>query len=350
MTGGTGSQKPLQSQPRRGDNLLRAIIESLLDELELTKYYRDLGQQLKFFEQLEQKLGFKRGDIDAARRIVADRIEAHLRQHDIEVSEAERQQLLEGLFAELLGFGPLKPLLADESITEIMVNGPYTIFVEREGKLEEVNLSFENDAHLMRIINRILEPLGRCPDESSPIVDARLADGSRVHVIIPPLSLVGPTLTIRRFPKFTLTFDHFVAFGALTGDMVDFLRACVKGRLNLIIAGGVGSGKTTLFNRIAETIPAEERIVTIEETAELRFQHKHVVALESRPPNAEGKGGITMRDLVITCRRMRPDRVLIGELDGPEVLEVLRLMDTGLDGSMTTIHANSPQEALDIFI
>jgi pilus assembly protein CpaF len=347
MPDGTSSRKPLQPQPERGSNLLRAIIESLLDELELTKHYQDPDRQLEFFEQLEQKLGFERGDVDTARGIVADRLEAYLRQHAIEISEAERQQLLEGLCAELLGFGLLEPFLADESITEIMVNGPHTIFVERQGRLEEVDLSFENDAHLMRIINRILEPLGRRPDESSPIVEARLADGSRVHVIIPPLSLVGPTLTIRKFPKFTLTFERLVAFGTLTEDMVDFLRACIAGRLNLIIAGGVGSGKATLGNRIAEFIPAEERIVTIEETAELRFRHKHVVALESRPPDAEGKGGVTLRDLVITCRRMRPDRVLIGELLGSEVLEVLRLMDMGFEGTMSSIHANSPQEALE---
>jgi len=246
-----------------------------------------------------------------------------------------------------IDFGPLEELINDDTISEIMVNGPHNVFIERRGRLEKVSLSFESDDHLRSIIERIVSPLGRCPDESSPIVVARLADGSRVHVIIPPLALVGPTLTIRKFSKYVLTFDNLLAFGALNEDMADFLKACVKARLNILVAGGVNSGKTTLLNVIASTIPAEERIVTVEEMAEFRLMHEHVVALESRPPNIEGKGGVTVRDLVITCLHMRPDRILVGELNGPEVLEVLRLMDKGHDGTMTTVHADSPQEALE---
>jgi pilus assembly protein CpaF len=243
--------------------------------------------------------------------------------------------------------GPLEELINDDTVSKIMVNGPHNIFVERKGKLEEVNLSFESNDHLMRVIAGILSPLGCRPDESSPIVEARLPDGSRVHVVIPPLALVGPTLTIRKSPKGVLTFDNLLAFGTLNEDMADFLKACVKARLNIIVAGGVNSGRTTMLNIIASTIPAEERIVTIEDVAELRLQQKHVVSLESRPANVEGKGAITVRDLVITCMHMRPDRILVGELNGSEVFEVLRLMDKGYEGTMTTISADSPQEALE---
>lgn len=246
-----------------------------------------------------------------------------------------------------IDFGPLKELVDDDSVSRIMVNGPYDVFVERRGKLGKVDLSFESDDHLMRVIECILEPLGRHLDESSPIVVARLADGSRLHVISPPLALNGPTLTIRRFPEQILTFDHLLTFGTLSGDMADFLKACVKAYLNIIVAGGVNSGKTTMLNMIASTIPAEDRIVTVEERAEFRLKHPHVVALESRPPNIEGKGGITVRDLVITCMHMRPDRILVGELGGVEVLEVLRLMDKGYEGTMATIFANNPPEALE---
>jgi pilus assembly protein CpaF len=246
-----------------------------------------------------------------------------------------------------IDFGPLKELFNDDTVSEIMVNGPHNVFVERGRTLEKVSLSFESDDHLMRVISGIVSPLGGHIDESSPIVEARLADGSRVHVVVPPLALNGPTLTIRKFPRRVLTFENLLAWGTLNEDMADFLKACVKARLNIIVAGGVNSGKTTLLNMIASAIPADERIVTIEEMAELRLPQEHVVTLESRPPNIKGKGAITIRDLVLTCQKMRPDRILIGELNGPEVLEVLRLMDKGYDGTITTIFANRSQEALE---
>jgi len=246
-----------------------------------------------------------------------------------------------------IDFGPLEELVHDDTVSEIMVNGPHNVFVARGRKLEKISLSFESDDHLKRVIDRILSPLGGRLDESSPMVEARLPDGSRLHAIIPPLSLSGPTLTIRKFPKQSITFENLIAWGSLSQDTADFLKACVKARLNIIVAGGVNSGKTTLMNIIASAIPAEERIVTVEGMAELRLPQEHVVTLESRPPNIEGKGAITIRDLVLSCQRMRPDRVLIGELSGPEVLDVLRLMDKGYDGTVTTVFANSPQEALE---
>jgi pilus assembly protein CpaF len=246
-----------------------------------------------------------------------------------------------------IDFGLLKELVDDDAVSKIMVNGSQDIYVERGGKLEKVPLSFENNDQLIRLINQILSPLGCHLDEGSSMAVARLPDGSRLYAIIPPLSLVGPTLTIRKFPKKALTLDNLLAWGALNEDIADFLKACVKARLNIIVAGGVNSGKTTLVRIIASTIPAEERIVTIEERAEFRLQHEHVVTLESRPPNIEGKGAVTVRDLVIACPHMLPNRVLIGELSGPEVFEVLRLMDKGYDGTMASVFANSPQETLE---
>lgn len=244
-------------------------------------------------------------------------------------------------------FGLLTELYADDSIDEIMVNGPFQVYVERKGKLEQRDLFFKDTEALMRTIEGILSPLGERIDESSPVVQARLGDGSRVHVIIPPLALTGPTLTIRKLSSGVLTLNHLLTFGTLTEEMADFLRACVQARLNILIAGNVGSGKTTLLNTIAATIPDDERIVTLEETTEYRLPQKHVVALESRPPNIEGKGAVTLRDLVMTCPHMRPGRIVIGELHGREVFEVLRLMDRGYNGTMATLHADSPQDALE---
>jgi len=245
-----------------------------------------------------------------------------------------------------IDFGPLTEFYNDDTVNGIMVNGPYDAYVERR-QLEKVNLTFRDNEHLMQVIDQILSPLGVRVDESSPIATARLADGSRLLVIIPPLALNGPTLTIRKFPKHVLTFERLLSWQSLTEDMADFLKACVKARLNIVVAGGVASGKTTLANTIASAIPAQERIITIEEMAEYRLPQAHVVSLESRPANVEGKGAITVRDLVITCQQMRPNRILTGEMNGPEVLEVLRLMDKGYDGTMTIIFANSPQEALE---
>jgi pilus assembly protein CpaF len=236
--------------------------------------------------------------------------------------------------------------LADESVSEIMVNGPDKVFVERKGKLAKTNILFEDNEHVMRVIDRIVSPLGRRIDESSPYVDARLPDGSRVNAIIPPLALNGPTLTIRKFEKDPLTIDDLVSFGSLSPETGEFLKACVKGRLNIIVSGGTGSGKTTLLNVLSSFIPEDERIITVENAAELQLRQEHVVTLESRPPNIEGKGEVTIQDLVVNTLRMRPDRIVVGECRAGEALDMLQAMNTGHDGSLTTAHANSPRDTL----
>ena len=262
------------------------------------------------------------------------------------LSRGERLQLVDDISNELLGLGPLEPLLQNDSITEIMVNGPRQIFIEQKGKLKLTDVHFYDNAHLMNIIERILTPLGRRVDESSPLVDARLADGSRVNIIIPPLSLVGPTVTIRKFSKKALSIQDLVNFGTLSEDMGVFLDACVKARLNILVSGGTGSGKTTTLNVLSSFIPHTDRIVTIEDAAELRLQQVHVVTLESRPANLEGHGAITIRDLVRNALRMRPDRIIVGEVRSGEALDMLQAMNTGHDGSLTTAHANTPRDVL----
>ncbi|NJN19293.1 MAG: CpaF family protein [Oscillochloris sp.] len=262
------------------------------------------------------------------------------------VSERERNRLARYAQAELLGLGPLEPLLADETITEIMVNGPNAVWVERAGKIELTNSSFINDEHIRRIIDRIISPLGRRCDETTPMVDARLPDGSRLNAIIPPLCLNGPTLTIRKFFKKPLTSTDLVARGAATTEMIEFLRACVQGHLNVIVAGGTGTGKTTMLNLLSSFIPDNERIITIENAAELQLQQRHVVTLETRPANLEGRGEIAIRDLMVNALRMRPDRIVVGECRSGEALDMLQAMNTGHDGSMTTLHANSPRDAI----
>ena len=262
------------------------------------------------------------------------------------LTRGERQQLVDDISNELLGLGPLEPLLQNDSITEIMVNGPHQIFIEQSGKLKLTSVRFYDNAHLMNIIERILTPLGRRVDESSPLVDARLADGSRVNIIIPPLSLVGPAVTIRKFSKKALSIEDLVRFGTLSESMGQFLDACVKARLNILVSGGTGSGKTTTLNVLSSFIPATDRIVTIEDAAELRLQQQHVVTLESRPANLEGTGAITIRDLVKNALRMRPDRIIVGEVRAGEALDMLQVMNTGHDGSLTTAHANSPRDVL----
>jgi pilus assembly protein CpaF len=283
---------------------------------------------------------------DEVRHTIEEMYDQILAQEGTILTRQERQRLFEQIVAEILGFGPLEPLLADESITEIMVNGPHRVFIERQGKLEKVKISFESDEHLMRIIDRIVSPLGRRIDESSPYVDARLPDGSRVNAIIPPLALNGPTLTIRKFSKTPLTVDDLIRFGSITPEAMEFLNACVNARLNVIVSGGTGSGKTTLLNILSGFIPGDERIVTVENAAELQLRQEHVVTLESRPPNIEGKGEVTIRDLVINCLRMRPDRIVVGECRGGEALDMLQAMNTGHDGSLTTLHSNSPRDTL----
>jgi pilus assembly protein CpaF len=308
--------------------------------------YRDLKGRIqeKLIAELDPAMDITQtGEV---RSTIEEMFETILMEESIVLSRSERRRLFEQIVAEILGLGPLEPLLADDSITEIMVNGPKNIYVERDGKIDRTNASFESDEHLMRIIDRIVAPLGRRIDESSPLVDARLPDGSRVNAVIPPISLVGPTLTIRKFSRIPLTIQDLIDFGSITPEAVEFLRAAVIARINIVISGGTGSGKTTLLNVLSGFIPNEQRIVTIENAAELQLRQEHVVTLESRPPNIEGKGEITVRDLVINTLRMRPDRIVVGECRGAEALDMLQAMNTGHDGSLTTAHSNSPRDSL----
>jgi pilus assembly protein CpaF len=283
---------------------------------------------------------------DDVRRTIQDLFEQILTEENIVLSRPERARLFEQIAAEILGLGPLQTLLEDDTITEIMVNGPKNIYIERKGKLHRVPITFESNEHVMRIIDRIVAPLGRRIDESSPYVDARLQDGSRVNAVIPPISLVGPVLTIRKFSKNPITIEQMIQFGTLTNEAMQFLKACVEARLNIVISGGTGSGKTTLLNVLSGFIPDDERILTIENAAELQLRQEHVVTLESRPPNIEGRGEVSIRDLVMNALRMRPERIIVGECRGGETLDMLQAMNTGHDGSMTTAHANTPRDAI----
>jgi len=280
------------------------------------------------------------------RRTIQDLFEQILAEENIVLSRPERARLFEQIAAEILGFGPLQPLLEDDTITEIMVNGAKNIYIERKGKLHRVPVTFENNDHVMRIIDRIVAPLGRRIDESSPYVDARLPDGSRVNAVIPPISLVGPVLTIRKFSRNPITVEQLTQFGSVTQEAVQFLKACVEARLNIVISGGTGSGKTTLLNIMSSFIPSDERILTIENAAELQLRQEHVVTLESRPPNIEGRGEITIRNLVVNALRMRPERIVVGEIRDEAALDMLQAMNTGHDGSMTTLHSNGPRDTL----
>ncbi|HVN54306.1 MAG TPA: CpaF family protein [Anaerolineaceae bacterium] len=280
------------------------------------------------------------------RRTIQELFEQILNEENIVLSRPERARLFEAIAAEILGFGPLQPLLEDETITEIMVNGAKNIYIERAGKIHRVPVTFESNDHVMRIIDRIVAPLGRRIDESSPYVDARLPDGSRVNAVIPPISLVGPVLTIRKFARNPITVDQLIQFGSITPECIQFLKACVESRINIVISGGTGSGKTTLLNILSAFIPPDERIITIENAAELQLRQEHVVTLESRPPNIEGRGEVTIRNLVINALRMRPDRIIVGEIRDEAALDMLQAMNTGHDGSMTTAHSNSPRDTL----
>ena len=300
--------------------------------------------QNKLLSELDPSMDITR--TDEVRRTIQDLFEQILAEENIVLSRPERARLFEQIAAEILGFGPLQPLLEDDTITEIMVNGPKNVYIERKGRLHRVPITFENNDHVMRVIDRIVAPLGRRIDESSPYVDARLPDGSRVNAVIPPISLVGPTLTIRKFSKNPITVEQLIQFGSVSNEVIQFLKACVEARLNVLISGGTGSGKTTLLNVMSSFIPDDERIITIENAAELQLRQEHVVTLESRPPNIEGRGEITIRDLVINSLRMRPERIIVGECRGGETLDMLQAMNTGHDGSMTTAHANTPRDAL----
>jgi len=288
----------------------------------------DLTNQVEVRRQIEELFGK-----------VAD-------EEGLALTRAERVRMLEQITDEILGLGPLEPLLRDETINEVMVNGPQQVYIERDGRLEVTNVTFQNDEHVMKIIQRIIAPIGRRVDESSPMVDARLADGSRVNAIIPPLSLVGPVITIRKFSATPFTVEDLIRFGTSTPEMFEFLEACVKARLNIFVSGGTGSGKTTMLNILSSFIPDDERIVTIEDAAELQLRQEHVVTLESRPSNIEGKGAVPIRELVRNSLRMRPDRIVVGECRSGEALDMLQAMNTGHDGSMSTGHANTPRDML----
>ncbi len=309
------------------------------DDLKLVTRLRE-----KILSRLDPQLDISNRNL--VRQTIQELFPVVVAEENAVVSRAERVHLFELVLADILGYGPIERLLRDDSVTEIMVNGPKEIYIERNGKIESTALSFENDEHLLRIIERIIAPLGRRVDESSPMVDARLPDGSRVNVTIPPISLVGPVLTVRKFSRIPYTDEDLKAFGSLTDDFLVFTRACVIARLNILISGGTSTGKTTLLNVLSGYLPANERIITIEDAAELQLRQEHVVTLESRPPNIEGRGQITIRDLVINCLRMRPDRIVVGEVRGGEALDMLQAMNTGHDGSLTTLHANTARDAL----
>lgn len=264
----------------------------------------------------------------------------------LNLGESMRQQLFRDIFDEMLGFGPIQPVLEDADVNEVMVNGPDNVYIERNGKLVKTNIKFEDDTHVRRIIDRIVLPLGRRIDQDNPTVDARLPDGSRVNAVIPPVAIDGSTITIRKFSRERLEVDDLIHLGSITDKMAEFLRACVVSRLNIVISGGTGSGKTTLLNILSSYIPGDERIVTIEDAAELQLQQDHVVRMETKPPNVEGKNEVSIRDLVRNSLRMRPDRIVVGEVRGGEALDMLQAMNTGHDGSLTTVHANSPRDAL----
>jgi pilus assembly protein CpaF len=326
--GGTAANRPfLGAMPAR-ESFREAkfrVQNRLINELDPKL---DLANQVEVRRQIEELFGK-----------IAD-------EEGLALTRAERVRMLEQITDEILGLGPMEPLLRDETITEVMVNGPQQVYIEREGRLELTNVTFQNDEHVMKIIQRIIAPIGRRVDESSPMVDARLADGSRVNAIIPPLSLVGPVITIRKFSATPFTVEDLVRFGTATPEMFEFLEACVKARLNIFVSGGTGSGKTTMLNILSSFIPDDERIVTIEDAAELQLRQEHVITLEARPSNIEGKGAIPIRELVRNALRMRPDRIVVGECRSGEALDMLQAMNTGHDGSMSTGHANTPRDML----
>jgi pilus assembly protein CpaF len=290
--------------------------------------------------------GFEKLSPEQRRRAVHQNLAQIYSRTGLQLADGVREKLFQDVLDELSGFGPIQPLLDDPEITEVMVNGPKHVYIERAGKVIKTDITFEDNEHVLRVIDRIVSPLGRRIDYDHPTVDARLPDGSRVNAVIPPVAIDGPSITIRKFSRERLSINQLVAFGSLTEAMAEFLRACVIARLNILISGGTGSGKTTLLNILSGFIPEEERIVTIEDAAELQLQQEHVVRLETKQPNADGTGGVTIRDLVRNALRMRPERIVVGEVRGGEALDMLQAMNTGHDGSLTTLHANTPRDAI----
>ncbi|GAB4479686.1 MAG: CpaF family protein [Anaerolineales bacterium] len=297
-------------------------------------------------ETLTRELESENPPYEQRKTVVSQKLADIFSRLGSKVPESIRQQITQEALDELLGFGPIQPLLDDPDVSEVMVNGPKKVYVEKKGHLVKTGVTFENNEHVLKIIDRIILPLGRRVDADSPTVDARLPDGSRVNAVFMPVAIDGPSITIRKFRKDKLTMQQLIDFGSLTAPMAEFLRACVIGRLNIIISGGTGSGKTTLLNVMSGLIPEDERIVTIEDAAELQLQQDHVVRLETKAANLEGKGQVTIRDLVRNALRMRPDRIVVGECRGGETLDMLQAMNTGHDGSLTTLHANTPRDAL----
>lgn len=337
----------------RGDcpNVQVQIFAAISNDVADTAYqsvkktvHRRLVEEMSPQEQMV--LSAVHQDAAQVEQVIGNYVEKVLEDNPFAVPVSERSKIVSDLKDEMLGLGPIEVLLKDPTVTEVMVNGPKKIFVERMGRLQLTDIQFHDDSHVMNIIERILSPIGRHIDESVPLVDARLEDGSRVNIIIPPLSLVGPCITIRKFATKALSVDNLITFGTLDRKMADFIKACIQARINILVSGGTGSGKTTTLNVLSSFIPENERIVTIEDAAELKLQQEHVVTLESRPANIEGNGEITIRDLVKNALRMRPDRIIVGEVRGGEALDMLQAMNTGHDGSLTTAHANNPRDAL----
>jgi pilus assembly protein CpaF len=325
---------------------LQARRVSAPDTQPQTGTYYDLKTRVqnKLLSELDPSMDISH--TEEVRKNIQDLFEQILNEENIVLSRPERAKLFEQIVAEILGLGPIQSLLEDGSVTEIMVNGPNNVYIERKGKIHRVPIAFEDNDHVMRIIDRIVAPLGRRIDESSPYVDARLPDGSRVNAVIPPISLIGPTITIRKFSANPITVEQLIQYESVNQEIMDFLKACVEAKLNIVISGGTGSGKTTLLNVLSGFIPGDERILTIENAAELQLRQEHVVTLESRPPNIEGSGEITIRQLVINALRMRPDRIIVGEIRDEAAMDMLQAMNTGHEGSMTTLHSNSPRDSL----
>ncbi|HEX7593862.1 MAG TPA: CpaF family protein [Anaerolineae bacterium] len=338
-----GAQPPTAPDATRNDDLQLKRRQAPAPVHDVYAELKTRVQQ-KIIADLDPKLDLSKQE--QVRRTIEGMFNDFLAQEDIVLARTDKARLFDDILAEVLGFGPIQKLLEDPTIDEIMINGPRNIYIERQGKIVRVPITFDTDSHVYRIIDRIVSPLGRRVDEGQPYVDARLPDGSRVNIIIPPLALGGPTVTIRKFRPQPITIDEAVKLGTFSSEFVQFMKACVEGKMNIIVSGGTGSGKTTTLNILSSWIPDTERIITIENAAELQLRQEHVITLESRPPNIEGRGEVTMRDLVVNTLRMRPDRIIVGEVRGGEALDMLQAMNTGHEGSMSTVHANTPRDSL----